>query len=87
MQRGSKVTSVRVGDPMGWCHPIKIEGIFGRVKERWPDITHFAWKEPITSPYRERVEQGLPSFEVDGAWPWNEAFFPKPSAITSQDGQ
>ena len=39
MQRGSKVTAVRVGDPMGWCHPIKIEGIFGRVKERWPDIT------------------------------------------------
>ena len=32
-------------------------------------------------------EQGLPSFEVDGAWPWNEAFFPKPSAITNQDGQ
>lgn len=25
--------------------------------------------------------------EVDGDWPWNEAFFPKPSAITSQDGQ
>ena len=45
------------------------------------------WEEPLTSPYRERVEQGLPSFEVDGAWPWNEAFFPKPSAITNQDSQ
>src|SRR5262245_46730078 len=25
--------------------------------------------------------------EVDGDWPWNEAFFPKPSAITNQDSQ
>lgn len=41
----------------------------------------YPWKEPITSPYRDRVEQGLPSFEVDGDWPWNEDFFPKPSAI------
>jgi hypothetical protein len=35
------------------------------------------WKEPSTSLYRERVEQGLPPFEVDGDWPWNEEFFPK----------
>jgi hypothetical protein len=31
--------------------------------------------------------RGLPPFEVDGAWPWNEAFyeafFPKPSTITN----
>jgi len=45
------------------------------------------WKEPITSPYRERVEQGLPPFEVDGDWPWNEAFFPKPSAIMRSEPQ
>jgi len=32
------------------------------------------WKE--TSPYRARVEQSLPPFEVDGDWPWNEPFFP-----------
>jgi hypothetical protein len=64
-EAGIKVTAVSVGDPMGWCHPMKVEEIFGR----------------------ERVEQGLPPFEVDGDWPWNEAFFPKPSAITSQDGQ
>ena len=38
---GIKVTAVSVGDPMGWCHPIKIEEIFGRVKAQWPDITHF----------------------------------------------
>jgi hypothetical protein len=25
--------------------------------------------------------------EVDGDWPWNEAFFPKLSAITNQDSQ
>jgi hydroxymethylglutaryl-CoA lyase len=214
---GIKVTAVSVGDPMGWCHPLKIEEIFGRVKAQWPDITHFGahlhnsrgmaipsmyaairtlgpddtlkvegtiggmggcpycgngqatgmaatedvmhmlegmgietgvnldkliecvwmceeilgrhlwghvsrtgprptsvkalydmnapfvetlqqathfkrgpevyaggiypWKEPIASPYRERVEQGLPPVEVDGDWPWNEAFFPKPSSI------
>jgi hypothetical protein len=24
---------------------------------------------------------------VDGDWPWNEVFFPKPSAITNQDSQ
>ena len=64
-EAGIKVTAVSVGDPMGWCHPMKVEKIFGR----------------------GRVEQGLPPFEVDGDWPWNEAFFPKPSAITSQDGQ
>ena len=28
----------------------------------------------------------LSPFEVDGDWPWNEAFFPKPSAITNQGG-
>jgi hydroxymethylglutaryl-CoA lyase len=27
------------------------------------------------------IEQGLPPFEVDGDWPWHEAFFPKPSSI------
>jgi hypothetical protein len=47
----------------------------------------YPWKEPITSLYRGRVEQGLPPFEMDDAWPWNEAFFPKLSTITNQDGQ
>ena len=45
----------------------------------------YPWKEPIASPYRERVEQGLPPFEVHGDWPWNEAFFPKPSAIMGSE--
>ena len=42
-------------------------------------VTIYPWKEPSASPYRTRVEQGLPPFEVDGDCPWNEAFFPKPS--------
>ncbi|MFH1604425.1 MAG: hypothetical protein ABIH03_11025, partial [Pseudomonadota bacterium] len=35
------------------------------------------WSEPITSPYLERVRKGLPAYEVDGSWPWEEEFFPK----------
>ncbi len=212
---GIKVTSVSVGDPMGWCHPLKVEEIFGRVKKMWPDITDFRahlhnsrgmaltstyaaiktlegqdtlhlegtiggvggcpycgngratgmaptedfmhmlegmgietgvnldklidcvwmlekmigrmtwghvsrtgprpttleklydpnapfvetveqarhfklgpklyegcinpWDTPISSPYRERVEKGLPPYEVDGDWPWTEDWFPKPA--------
>ena len=39
------------------------------------------WSEPITSPYLDRVRQGLPPYEVDGAWPWEEPFFPRSSAV------
>lgn len=39
---GTKVTEVSVGDPMGWCHPVKMEQIFTRIKKQWPDITDFA---------------------------------------------
>jgi hydroxymethylglutaryl-CoA lyase len=213
---GIKVTSVSIGDPMGWCHPGKVEEIFTRVKKKWPDVTDFRahlhnargmaltsaytaiktlegkdtlhlegtiggvggcpycgtgratgmaptedfmhmldgmgietgvdldklidcvwlleetigrmawghvsrtgprptkleqmfdanapfvetveqakhfklgpkmyegcinpWDEPIGSPYLERVQKGLPPFEVNGGWPWNEDFFPKPSS-------
>ncbi|MBE2276719.1 MAG: citramalate synthase [Rhodobacteraceae bacterium] len=38
---GIAVTSVSIGDPMGWCHPEKVERIFAHVKERWPDVTDF----------------------------------------------
>jgi len=212
---GIPVTAVSVGDPMGWCHPVKVEEIFYRVKEQWPEVVNFRahlhnsrgmaipsmyaaikslgpedtihldgtiggfggcpycgngratglsptedalhmmegmgidmgvdldkliecvwmceqmlgrqlwghvsragprpdsveklydinapfvetlesakhfklgpeayeggiypWREPIASPYRERVEEGLSPFEVDGDWPWSEEFFPKPS--------
>ena len=35
------------------------------------------WVEPITSPYLERLEKGLPMYELNGNWPWQEDFFPK----------
>ena len=38
----------------------------------------YPWNEPISSPYRDRVEQGLPAYDLDGTWPWDESFFPKP---------
>jgi len=38
---GIKVTEVSIGDPMGWCHPVKVEDIFTRIKKRWPTITDF----------------------------------------------
>jgi len=31
----------------------------------------YPWREPIQSPYRDRVESGLPAYEPDGEWPWN----------------
>lgn len=39
---GINVVEVSVGDPMGWCHPVKMEQIFTRIKRRWPEITDFA---------------------------------------------
>ncbi len=213
---GIPVTQVSVGDPMGWCHPVKVEEIFGRVKDQWPEVTNFRahlhnsrgmalpsmyaaisslgpednlnidgtiggfggcpycgngratgmsptedamhmmegmgietgvdldklvecvwmaeeilgrqlwghvsragarpttkdrlfdinspfvetleqakhflkgpevyegaispWREPITSPYRDRVDQDLPAYDVNGNWPWTEDFFPKKSS-------
>ena len=35
------------------------------------------WAEPIRSAYRERVDKGLPAYEVDGEWPWAQPFFAK----------
>ena len=32
---------------------------------------------PSRSAYRERVDQGLPTYEVDGDWPWAQPFFAK----------
>jgi len=39
---GIKVTAVGIGDPMGWCHPVKVEEIFSRVKRKWPAIKNFS---------------------------------------------
>lgn len=38
------------------------------------------WKEPITSPYRDRIDRGLPAYDLDGPWPWDEAWVPKPGS-------
>ena len=212
-EAGINVTAVSVGDPMGWCHPDKVEELLSRVKDKWPEVTNFRahlhnsrgmaltsmyaaiktlgpedtinldgtiggiggcpycgngqatgmsptedamhmmegmgvdtgvdldkliecvwmceqilgrqlwghvsrtgprpqnfdemydmnapfvetveqakhfklgpdvyeggiypWREPIASPYRDRVEKGLPPYDVDGDWPWSEDFFPK----------
>ena len=38
---GIKVTSVSMGDPMSHCTPAKVDESVYRVKERWPEITHF----------------------------------------------
>ena len=40
----------------------------------------YPWREAITSPYRDRVDKGLPAYEVGGDWPWKEDFFPKTSS-------
>ena len=37
----------------------------------------YPYREPITSPYRDRVEQGLPAFDdSEGQWPWRQDWFP-----------
>jgi len=49
-------------------------------------VTYYPWQEPITRPSRDRVEQGLPAFELDGGWPWNEPFSPNRLQSTSDTG-
>jgi len=39
---GIKVTQCSIGDPMGWCHPAKVSEIVYRVKEKWPEVTHWS---------------------------------------------
>ena len=37
----------------------------------------YPYREPIASPYRERVENGLPAFDsADGEFPWKQDWFP-----------
>ncbi|MBG9390688.1 hypothetical protein [Caenimonas aquaedulcis] len=36
------------------------------------------WKEPVTSLYRDRIDRGLPAYELDGSFPWDEPWVPKP---------
>jgi len=39
---GIPVTEVSIGDPMGWCHPLKTKQILQEIKSRWPVISDFA---------------------------------------------
>jgi hypothetical protein len=37
----------------------------------------YPYQQPITSPYRDRVDQGLPAYDpIDGAYPWKQDWFP-----------
>jgi hydroxymethylglutaryl-CoA lyase len=37
----------------------------------------YPYNEPITSPYRERVEKGQPAYDNgNGDFPWNQDWFP-----------
>ena len=40
-EAGAKVVSVALLDPMSFCVPHKVEETVRRIKERWPEITHF----------------------------------------------
>jgi hydroxymethylglutaryl-CoA lyase len=38
---------------------------------------HSPFKEPIASPYRDRVEKGQPAYgDADSDWPWKADWFP-----------
>jgi hydroxymethylglutaryl-CoA lyase len=41
------------------------------------------WKEPVTSVYRDRIDRGLPPYELDGAFPWDEPWVPKAGSTVS----
>lgn len=36
------------------------------------------WKDKVESLYRDRIDRGLPAYELDGSWPWDEPWVPKP---------
>jgi len=38
----------------------------------------YPYQEPISSPYRNRVDRGLPAYDPKSeGWPWKEGWFPK----------
>jgi len=43
------------------------------------------WQEKVTSLYRERIDRGLPAYELDGSWPWDEPWVPKPQMPATVD--
>ncbi len=37
----------------------------------------YPYQEPVTSPYKDRLNQGKPAFDdADGEWPWKQDWFP-----------
>jgi hydroxymethylglutaryl-CoA lyase len=44
----------------------------------------YPWDKPISSPYLDRAKAGKATYEVDGAWPWEEDFFPKPAMVAAK---
>ncbi|MFA7249727.1 MAG: citramalate synthase [Dehalococcoidia bacterium] len=40
-EAGIKVTSISLGDPMGWCRPWIVKDDIIEVKKRWPDIVNW----------------------------------------------
>jgi len=42
------------------------------------------WKEKVTSVYRDRIDQGLPAYELHGSFPWNESWVPQPGALANE---
>ena len=37
----------------------------------------YPYQQPITSPYRDRIDQGLPAYDTgEGDYPWKQDWFP-----------
>lgn len=73
-EAGISVTSCSLGDPMSWCIPHKVEESIYRIKDRWPDITHFqlhlhnARNMAIASAYAALRTLGpIDTIELDGS--------------------
>ena len=60
---GIKVTAVSVGDPMGWCHPVKIEEIFGTLRSNG-QILHTSGRTCTTA----GAWRSLPCMPPSGRW-------------------
>ena len=43
----------------------------------------YPWDKPISSPYLDRALAGEATYEVEGSWPWEEEFFPKPQQFAA----
>jgi hypothetical protein len=41
------------------------------------------WKDKIASVYRDRIDRGLPAYELHGSFPWDEPWVPKPKTAAT----